>query len=241
MLPPPAFHTPQQQMYPPQQQMPQPGMHAASGFQPMPQPGMHSASGFQPMGMQQMASHLSGFAQTMYQNQFAPSQQAMQNTQFKFYQIDTDRSGGIGWAEIKQAFGNSIDDAAIRMLLNLFDANRSGEIHMSEFVFLDHFIETIRQAYSNFSRGGPAISGFDFPQFIQAALPGIAAQVSPQTLQFAMSCFDKRRSNSINYPEAVKICVLIAATRHEFGKVANGGPSAMMNLDQLIRLVASTH
>ncbi|KAL0214584.1 hypothetical protein P9112_006768 [Eukaryota sp. TZLM1-RC] len=245
MLPPPAYNTNQYpgQGYPgqgmpgqgyPNQGMPGQGM-PGQGFPNQGMPGM------QGQGMpQQFVQHLSGFAQTMFQNNFCPNQQRMMQTQQKFRAIDTDGSGEIGFSELVNAFQGAIDHASIRMLINLFDSSGSYEINVYEFTMMDTFIESIRAAWTQNSVNGQ-LSSMQFPNFISQALYGIANQLQPATFNFVLACFDKNRSGSIGYNDAVKLCILIAITRQMFLKTSQGTPTAQFNLDALIRLVASTH
>ncbi|KAI5479233.1 hypothetical protein MNV49_003927 [Pseudohyphozyma bogoriensis] len=128
-----------------------------------------------------------------------------------FDSVDVDRSGAISAIELKQALVNgdwsAFSDECIKMLLNLFDADRSGTIGFNEFSGLWNYIKEWQGVFRNFDRDR---SGTIDANELQAALNQFGFNLPPNVVQnlerkYTGTIQPGRRG--INFDAFVRCCV----------------------------------
>merc|ERR1711970_1586085 len=111
-------------------------------------------SGYPGQGYQQQYQGGHGAPQQQYPGgqQGVPQQQVMQ----WFQAVDVDRSGHINAIELQQALVNGnmskFSEDACRMMIDMFDANKSGTIDVSEFGQLFNFVNQWKGVFQGFDR-----------------------------------------------------------------------------------------
>merc|ERR1711970_724180 len=111
-------------------------------------------SGYPGQGYQQQYQGGHGAPQQQYPGgqQGVPQQQVMQ----WFQAVDVDRSGHINAIELQQALVNGnmskFSEDACRMMIDMFDANKSGTIDVNEFGQLFNFVNQWKGVFQGFDR-----------------------------------------------------------------------------------------
>jgi len=100
-----------------------------------------------------------------------------------FISVDKDRSGSISATELQRALINgdwsSFDLDTVKLLMNIFDTDRSGTIGFNEFAGLWKYIKDWQGVFLHFDRDR---SGTIDGQELQAALTQFGYRLSPQLL-----------------------------------------------------------
>ncbi|KAM0793499.1 hypothetical protein ACM66B_000938 [Microbotryomycetes sp. NB124-2] len=186
--PPPAqFNYQQQQPYQQQQQYQQ-----------------HYGQQQQQYGQSGYSQQQAGYGAPPPQQQ-APSQQQLQQW---FTSVDTDRSGHITEQELKQALINGdwtpFEDATIKMLMSLFDADRNGTIGFNEFAGLWTYIKEWQACFRTFDRDR---SGTIEGQELSHALSQFGYSLSPRLIDMLQRKYNpvppKSMPGSINGPRGI--------------------------------------
>merc|ERR1711872_347190 len=110
-----------------------------------------------------------------------------------FQAVDTDRSGHINAPELQQALVNGnmskFSEEACRMMIDLFDANKSGTIDVNEFSQLYNYINQWKGIFQGFDRD---MSGsIDVNEFSQA-LQQLGYRFSQTFIQNILTKYDPR-------------------------------------------------
>eukprot|EP01104_Vermistella_antarctica_P015201 TRINITY_DN492_c0_g1_i1.p1 TRINITY_DN492_c0_g1~~TRINITY_DN492_c0_g1_i1.p1 ORF type:complete len:313 (+),score=43.00 TRINITY_DN492_c0_g1_i1:54-941(+) len=238
---------PPQGQYPPAQQYggaPPPGAgyppHAPYGGGGAPAQAYGQAPGT-PQQQQQNSSAAHYYSQV--------SQQEMGQLQAWFSAVDRDRSGQISAKELAQMdFGGvRFGPDTARLLIKVFDVDRSGEVSFYEYAALHKFIMSMKQAFYMFDadRSGSidqnelsrALSqgGFYFsPQTIQMVLNKFKAQALTQTQRPGMLW---GKQAGLGFEQFLQVCAFLGVLRSSFeGKDPHRTGSITVNLEGLVQL-----
>ena len=131
---------------------------------------------------------------------------------FQWFQaVDVDRSGHINAIELQQALINGnmskFSEEACRMMIDLFDANKSGTIDVNEFVQLFNYINQWKGVFEGFDKDrSGSIDLNEFSQalqqmqysFSQTFVQNILTKYDPKTRRltldnFIVVCFSLKR------------------------------------------------
>jgi Ca2+-binding EF-hand superfamily protein len=131
---------------------------------------------------------------------------------FQWFQaVDVDRSGHINAIELQQALVNGnmskFSEEACRMMIDLFDANKSGTIDVNEFVQLFNYINQWKGVFQGFDKDrSGSIDLNEFSQalqqmqyrFSQTFVQNILTKYDPKTCRltldnFIVVCFSLKR------------------------------------------------
>jgi len=214
----------QAQRAPPQQQAPQgyarPPMnqgynqHNPHGFQQSPPP-QHT---FSPPPQQ-------GFGQPQRPGSSRPPPtpappQGVDPTLFPLFKaVDKDGSGQLSEKELRAALVNgdwtSFDPHTVRMMIRMFDTDRSGTIGFSEFCGLWGFLAAWRSLFDRFDADG---SGNISYQEYSNALAAFGYRLSPQFVQLLFRSYDKRGQNAISFDLFVQSCISLKRMTEVFKK-----------------------
>jgi len=120
-----------------------------------------------------------------------------------FSSVDKDRSGSISAAELQRALINGdwtpFDLDTVKLLMNIFDTDRSGTIGFNEFSGLWKYIKDWQGVFLHFDRDR---SGTIDGQELQSALNQFGYRLSPQLLSLVQRKYDEK--GSAPAPEAAR-------------------------------------
>ncbi|KAJ4287938.1 hypothetical protein N0V90_011953 [Kalmusia sp. IMI 367209] len=136
-----------------------------------------------------------------------------------FGQVDRDRNGHLTEAELKTALVNGdwspFDPHTVRMMIRMFDTDRSGSINFEEFCGLWGFLSAWRNLFDRFDadRSG-SISYKEFTD----ALVAFGYRLSPQFIQLLYSTYDRRGDNNMSFDLFVQACISLKRMTDVFKK-----------------------
>ncbi|THH33861.1 hypothetical protein EUX98_g219 [Antrodiella citrinella] len=142
-----------------------------------------------------------------------------------FSRVDADGSGSITVTELRQALINgnyeSWDLDTVKMLMNMFDTDRSGTITFSEFVGLWNYIKEWQNCYRMFDRDGSGtIDGHE----LAAAMRSFGYSLSPLILSLIEQKYASTPIGGvagpgqagINFDRFVRACVVVKTLSEAF-------------------------
>lgn len=150
-----------------------------------------------------------------------------------FTSVDTDRSGAITAAELEQALINGdwtrFDLDTVKLLMTIFDTDRSGTIGFNEFAGLWKYIKDWQAVFKNFDRDGSgSIDGSE----LQQALAQFRFNLSPQLIVLVQRKYDIKATNvaagpgrgpaappGIPFDRFVRACVVVKQLSEAFGRL----------------------
>ncbi|GAA5888911.1 hypothetical protein JCM6882_002899 [Rhodosporidiobolus microsporus] len=125
-----------------------------------------------------------------------------------FTAVDVDRSGAISEVELKQALVNGdwsqFSDETVKMLMTMFDVDRSGTIGFDEFVGLWQYIKEWQGIFRQFDRDG---SGTMDSHELSIALSRFGYQLSPQLIQLLQKKYSPLQGNPGAAPPGITFAV----------------------------------
>ncbi|XP_064466609.1 programmed cell death protein 6-like [Ornithodoros turicata] len=127
-----------------------------------------------------------------------------------FQNVDRDRSGAISATELQSALSNGtwkpFNPETVRMMIGMFDRDRSGTINFDEFASLWNYITEWLNCFRGFDRDG---SGSIDRQELQQALNRFGYRLSEQTMTVLLTKFDREGKGSINFDDFIQCCVTL--------------------------------
>ncbi|KAF2663051.1 EF-hand [Lophiostoma macrostomum CBS 122681] len=136
-----------------------------------------------------------------------------------FGAVDKDRSGNLTEAELRTALVNGdwspFDGHTVRMMIRMFDTDRSGSINFDEFCGLWGFLSAWRGLFDRFDtdRSG-TISYNEFNE----ALIAFGYRLSPQFVTLLYRTYDRRGENAISFDLFVQACISLKRMTDVFKK-----------------------
>jgi len=110
-----------------------------------------------------------------------------------FNAVDTDRSGQIDAKELQRALVNgnwsNFSEEACRMMIDMFDLDRSGSINMHEFASLYKYINDWKSLFERIDRDR---SGFIEEEELRQALEQMGYRFSPTFISNLLAKYDPR-------------------------------------------------
>ncbi|KAJ8317942.1 hypothetical protein KUTeg_003033 [Tegillarca granosa] len=206
--PPPAYGQPpggyQQQQYghpPPGQQAPQYGQpppgQQYGGYQQQP-PAYGQQSGGYGGGAPPPGGYGGGPPPQQFGGYGPPPPPGISPDLWHMFQaVDQDRSGKITAAELRQALLNGnwspFNPETCRLMIGMFDKDKSGTIDVHEFSALWKYIQDWRACFERFD-----------------------TDRSPQFCNTVIRVFDKRGSRTINFDDFIQACVMLKTLTDKF-------------------------
>jgi len=144
-----------------------------------------------------------------------------------FTSVDTDGSGDIDVHELQQALINAnwstFDLDTIKMLMNIFDTDRSGNIGFNEFAGLYKYIEDWQGVFRHWDADH---SGTIEERELAGALNGFGYNLSPQLVKLVVAKYSSAPTPgyggpppSITFDRFVRACVVVKELTEAFRKV----------------------
>ncbi|KAF1951838.1 EF-hand [Byssothecium circinans] len=136
-----------------------------------------------------------------------------------FGAVDKDRSGNLTEAELRTALVNGdwspFDGHTVKMMIRMFDTDRSGSINFEEFCGLWGFLSAWRGLFDRFDadRSG-SISYAEFSE----ALVAFGYRLSPNFVRLLYSTYDRRNDNNMSFDLFVQACISLKRMTDVFKK-----------------------
>ncbi|CAG9861718.1 unnamed protein product [Phyllotreta striolata] len=127
-----------------------------------------------------------------------------------FQTVDRDRSGEINWEELQSALvnaqGEHFSSIACKMMISMFDADRTGTITINEFQQLYTYINQWLVVFKNYDRNG---SGSIEEMELAQALQQMGFRFSNDFVKFLINRSDFKTHSKISVDQFIVICVQI--------------------------------
>ncbi|KAG9257958.1 uncharacterized protein F5Z01DRAFT_670615 [Emericellopsis atlantica] len=136
-----------------------------------------------------------------------------------FRAVDKDGTGQLSEKELSAALVNgdwtSFDPQTVRMMIRMFDTDRSGTIGFDEFCGLWSFLASWRTLFDRFDvdrSGNISLSEFT------DALVAFRYRLSPQFVELLFRTYDKRREGVMSFDLFVQACISLKRMTDVFKK-----------------------
>ncbi|KIP09039.1 hypothetical protein PHLGIDRAFT_126631 [Phlebiopsis gigantea 11061_1 CR5-6] len=168
-----------------------------------------------------------------------------------FSSVDSDRSGHISAHELQRALINGdwtpFDLDTVKLLMTIFDTDRSGTIGFNEFAGLWKYIQDWQNVFRHFDRDrSGSIDGSE----LQQALRQFGYNLSPQLLGLLERKYDVKEASApampgsappgISFDRFVRACVVIKTLTESFQRLDSDRDGwIQINYDQFMQTVLS--
>ncbi|KAI5815440.1 hypothetical protein BZA77DRAFT_248379 [Pyronema omphalodes] len=136
-----------------------------------------------------------------------------------FTAVDKDGSGQLSERELRAALVNgdwtSFDPHTVRMMIRMFDTDRSGTIGFQEFCGLWGFLADWRKLFDRFDTDRSGNISYD--EFSNA-LEAFGYRLSPQFVNTLFRSYDRRGQNAISFDLFVQSCISLKRMTEVFKK-----------------------
>ncbi|KAF8908406.1 hypothetical protein CPB85DRAFT_1309326 [Mucidula mucida] len=174
-----------------------------------------------------------------------------------FSAVDTDRSGAITAPELERALINGdwtpFDLDTVKLLMSIFDTDRSGTIGFNEFAGLWKYIKDWQNVFRHFDRDR---SGSIDGQELSEALGQFGYRLSPQLLDLVQKKYASAHAAGapptrmpgapgaggpgISFDRFVRACVVVKQLSEAFGRLDTDRDGwIQINYDQFMQTVLS--
>ncbi|KAF9443888.1 EF-hand [Macrolepiota fuliginosa MF-IS2] len=167
-----------------------------------------------------------------------------------FSAVDTDRSGHITAQELERALINGdwtpFDLDTVKLLMSIFDADRSGTIGFNEFSGLWKYIKDWQNVFKHFDHDR---SGSIDGQELQQALRQFGFNLAPAMVDLVQKKYDVKASTTqvaggpppgITFDRFVRACVVVKQLAETFQKLDTDRDGwIQINYDQFMQTVLS--
>ncbi|PPQ78527.1 hypothetical protein CVT25_011799 [Psilocybe cyanescens] len=143
-----------------------------------------------------------------------------------FSNVDSDRSGSITVIELQSALVNGFDLDTVKMLMAIFDTDRSGTINYTEFAGLWKYITDWQNVFRHFDRDrSGSIEGRELAE----ALQSFGYNLSPQLLSLVEHKYSSEPASGygpppgITFDRFVRACVSVKSLTESFQRVDTDG------------------
>ncbi|TDL27289.1 EF-hand [Rickenella mellea] len=165
-----------------------------------------------------------------------------------FSSVDTDRSGSISATELQRALVNgnwsNFDLDTIKMLMGIFDTDRSGTIGFAEFAGLWKYISDWQEAFRRFDRDG---SGSIDQRELAQALHSYGYNLSPSLIGLIEAKYASPPSDGygpppgITFDRFVRACVVVKTLTKLFQDADTDRDGwIQINYEQFMSMVLTT-
>ncbi|XP_002168493.2 programmed cell death protein 6 isoform X1 [Hydra vulgaris] len=136
-----------------------------------------------------------------------------------FLAVDRDNSGAITSDELQQALLNNnwshFNGETCRLMIGMFDKDRSGTINVYEFAALWKYIQEWKQCFDSFDRDR---SGTIDQNELNQAFTSFGYRLSPYFCQLCVRTFDRTGSNTMKFDDFIQCCVMLKTLTDAFRK-----------------------
>ena len=149
-----------------------------------------------------------------------PPQQQDPNQQFLwgvFQRVDKDKSGQISANELSSALSNvtwtPFNPETVRLMIGMFDRDRSGTINFQEFSQLWKFVTDWQNCFRTYDRDN---SGTIDKNELKTALTGFGYRLSDRFYEILVIKFDRQGRGTIAFDDFVQCCVVMQSLTSAF-------------------------
>lgn len=146
-----------------------------------------------------------------------PHSQIDPNLMAWFQAVDTDRTGHISLTELQQALTNAnwtrFNTETCRLMIGMFDRDRSGQIDIYEFQALWTYIHQWKGIFDQFDRDR---SGSIDANELQNAYQQMGYRLSPQYAQNVVWRYDTSGCRRLSLDNFIQSCVVLKSTTDMF-------------------------
>lgn len=136
-----------------------------------------------------------------------------------FKAVDKDNSGQLSEKELRAALVNgdwsSFDPQTVKMMIRMFDTNRSGTIGFEEFCGLWGFLAAWRSLFDRFD--ADKSGNIQIDEYTNA-LVAFGYRLSPQFVEILFRTYDKRGEGAISFDLFVQSCISLKRMTDVFKK-----------------------
>jgi len=144
-----------------------------------------------------------------------------------FVAVDADRSGSISASELQRALINGdwthFDLDTVKLLMTLFDTDRTGDINFNEFSGLWRYIEEWQHVFRRFDRDGSgSIDGSE----LQSALTQFGFKLPQHLLQLLLAKYSSSSTGSevqdrqtITFDRFIRACVFVKQFTESYARL----------------------
>ncbi|KAI9811325.1 MAG: hypothetical protein M1827_005484 [Pycnora praestabilis] len=136
-----------------------------------------------------------------------------------FKAVDREGNGQLTEAELRSALVNgdftSFDPYTVKMMIRMFDTDRSGTIGFDEFCGLWSFLADWRTLFDRFDEDGSGNISYD--EFT-TALRSFGYKLTPSFVNLLFKTYDKRGDNAISFDLFVQSCISLKRMTDVFKK-----------------------
>jgi len=163
-----------------------------------------------------------------------------------FSAVDSDRSGAISVTELQTALVNGnwtrFDLDTVKMLMGIFDTDRTGTINFTEFAGLWKYISDWQNVFRHFDRDR---SGSIDNRELSEALQSFGYRLSPTLLNLIEQKYASAPSSGygpppgITFDRFVRACVVVKTLTEAFQRADRGDGWVQLNYEQFMRIALS--
>ncbi|XP_065914214.1 programmed cell death protein 6-like [Dysidea avara] len=159
-----------------------------------------------------------------------------------FKSVDQDNSGTISALELRQALVNNnwshFNEETCRLLVGMFDTDRSGTIDIHEFVSLWKYIQDWKGCFDRFDNDR---SGNIDASELQQALLAFGYRVSINFCNLCTRVFDRNNKNSMKFDDFIQCCVMIKGLTESFQRLDTHRAGVVnINYEQFLEMAIDT-
>ncbi|EAU88343.1 apoptosis-linked protein [Coprinopsis cinerea okayama7 len=160
-----------------------------------------------------------------------------------FVAVDADRSGAISVTELQQALVNGFDLDTVKMLMAIFDTDRSGTINFTEFAGLWKYIQDWQNVFRHFDRDrSGSIEGHELAEALRSFGYNLSHTLLKQIEQKYASepVSGYGPPPGITFDRFVRACVAVKTLTEAFQRVDTDRDGwVQMNYEQFMGIVLS--
>lgn len=136
-----------------------------------------------------------------------------------FKAVDQDNSGSISADELQKALMNGnwsqFNGETCRLMIGMFDKDRSGNIDIHEFSSLWKYIQEWRNCFDRFDTDR---SGTIDARELNVAFSSFGYRLSPQFSDLCVKKFDRHSTRSMKFDDFIQCCVMLKTLTNAFRK-----------------------
>ncbi|KAI7824826.1 hypothetical protein BC939DRAFT_396365 [Gamsiella multidivaricata] len=212
------------------------------GYQQQPYGQQQQGYGQQPYGQQPYGQQQQGYGQQGYgQQQYATQSSPEASLRQWFDAVDADRSGQLSTEELQRALINGdwspFNYETVRLMMNMFDTDNSGQINFAEFSGLWKYIEEWRACFRAFDRDQSGSIDFDE---LRTAMRSFGYHLSDNFLKLLIKKYDKNGRGDVSFDNFVQIAVTVKSLTDAFMRIDTEKKGyATIGYEQFLELVVS--
>lgn len=158
--------------------------------------------------------------QTQYQPGYAGPPPGIDPTLWSWFRaVDQDNSGNISSNELQRALSNNnwshFNPETCRLMIGMFDKDKSGTIDINEFAALWKYIQDWRGCFDRFDKDR---TGTIDQRELNEAFTTFGYRLSPDFCSLCVRIFDSANVNTMKFDDFIQCCVMLKTMTDAFRK-----------------------